>query len=85
MWFDLFRLSGTKLKYNTANHPQTDGQTKVFNWCLETYLLCFASSHPKKFAYNTSYHSAIQTTPFMMVSGKEPATIVSFEVGSTKN
>lgn len=72
--------------------PQTDGQTKVLNRCLETYLCCFASSRQKqwsrwllwaKYWYNTSYQTAMHITPFEIVYDRSPPTVHCYECGST--
>ncbi|GKE68257.1 peroxidase 64, partial [Tanacetum coccineum] len=93
-WQELFRLSQTKLQLSTSYHPQTDGQTKVLNRCLEAYLRCFAADQPTKwssylpwaeFSYNTGYHTSTGTTPFSVVYGREPPPLFPYVSGETKN
>lgn len=49
-WKEFFKISSTQLKISSSYHPQTDGQSKVVNRCIEQYLWCFVS-HPKQMEF----------------------------------
>jgi hypothetical protein len=77
----LFEKVGTDLRMSSAYHPATDGQSERVNQCLEIYLRCFTHACPRKwsqwlslaeFWYNTSYHTALKTSPFVALYGHEP-------------
>ncbi|KAJ9563965.1 hypothetical protein OSB04_009125 [Centaurea solstitialis] len=82
-WKSLWKLWGTKLLFNTAYHPQTDGQTEVTNRTLTTLLRSMVSKSLKdsdvklsfaEFAYNQSPTYATGRTPFEVNYGVNPLT-----------
>ena len=84
-WQHLFKAQGKTLNFSLSYHPQTDGQTEVLNRGFEAYLRCFVGNQPKKwYQYlnlaelwqNTTYHSAIGTSLFHALYGRQPPTIV---------
>ena len=77
-WREFFKLFGTQLKLSSVYHPQTDGQSKVVNRCVDQYLRCFVHKQPRKwysllprakFWYNTTYHASTEMTPFQDLYG----------------
>ncbi|XP_075084980.1 uncharacterized protein LOC142168223 [Nicotiana tabacum] len=47
----LFEAQGVHLHHSTAYHPQSDGQTRVVNNCLESYLRCMCNDRPKDWEF----------------------------------
>ena len=80
-WKTLWHLLGTKLKFSTAYHPQTDGQTEVVNRSLGNLLRCLVGENmgnwdlllPRaEFAYNSSVNRSTGKSPFEIVHGYKP-------------
>ena len=93
-WRELFRLSGTTLRMSTTYHPQTDGQTEVMNRMIEQYLHSFVHRNPAEWykflalvewSYNTSQHSGTGFTPYEVVYGKPPPSVLDYLKGSSRN
>jgi hypothetical protein len=70
-----------------------NGQDEVVNKFLETYLSCFAIERKNQWAQwlpldewwcNTSYHTTTHMTPFEMVYGQNPPSILSYFSGVLK-
>ena len=74
---------GIKHAFSSAFHPETDGQTERTNRVVEDYLRHYVNTTQTdweehlamaEFAYNNAYHSATQSTPFLLNYGVEPLT-----------
>ena len=79
-WECLQRAMGTKLKFSTSFHPQTDGQTErtiqILEDMLRACVLDFQESWNKylpliEFSYNNSYQSTIGMAPYEMLYGRK--------------
>ncbi|XP_072076494.1 uncharacterized protein [Arachis hypogaea] len=84
-WKVLWGKLGTKLLYSTTCHPQTDGQTEVVNRTLGTLLRAVVGKNLKtwedclpfiEFAYNRTTHSSTGFSPFELVYGFNPLTVL---------
>ncbi|CAA0808162.1 Unknown protein [Striga hermonthica] len=80
-WTTMFNLMGTELKFSTAYHPQTDGQTERMNQLLEEYLRHYVTASQDnwvelldmaQFCYNLHKSSATGMSPFELVYGQKP-------------
>ena len=84
-WKVLRGKLGTKLLFSTTCHPQTDGQTEVVNKTLFTLLRTIIQKNLKnwedclpliKFGYNRSVHFITDFSPFEIVYGCNPLTLL---------
>jgi transposase InsO family protein len=77
-WERLHETIDTQLRFSSACHPQTDGQTKSVNQRLEDMLRACALQYGRswdkslsyaKFSYNNSYQESLKLAPFEMLYG----------------
>ena len=75
---ELFTLLNVQHTKTSPAHPQCNAQVEVFNKTVKKYLNSFVDNTTLNweeflpalsFAYNTSYHSTISTTPFELLFG----------------
>lgn len=79
-WGSLQDSLGTQLKFSTAFHPQTDGQSErtiqILEDLLRACMLDFGGSwedhlHLAEFSYNNSYHASIEMAPYEALYGRK--------------
>ena len=72
---------------STAFHPQTDGQSEAVNKTIAMYLRCITGDRPRawldwlpwaEYVYNTAYHTALRSSPFQVVYGRPPPTLLPY-------
>jgi transposase InsO family protein len=90
-WRSFFDMLGTQLKFTTAYHPQTDGQSERTNRILEEYLRHFVSPlqddwddylDMAEFAINDSVQTSTGYSPFYMTFGQNPITAIDLSIAA---
>lgn len=80
-WRSLASRIGLELRFSTAYHPQTDGQTERVNQWLEQYLRTYCNHRQDdwadllplaEFAYNSATHASTGVSPFFACYGFDP-------------
>jgi hypothetical protein len=75
-WERLHETLATQLRFSSAYHPQTDGQTERVNQILEDMLRAYALQYGRswdkslsyaEFSYNNSYQESLKMAPFEML------------------
>ncbi|WVZ84336.1 hypothetical protein U9M48_031377, partial [Paspalum notatum var. saurae] len=82
-WEQLHDSLDSKLRFSTAYHPQTDGQTERTNQILEDMLRACAIQYETswdkslpyaEFSYNNSYQASLKKSPFEALYGRRCRT-----------
>ena len=92
-WRELFRMTGTQLRFSTAYHPETDGQSEVTIRTLENFLRPYVEDRPEnwsellpqvEFAANNAINVSTGYSPFYLMHGQHPRLPDYFAFGSKK-
>jgi len=84
-WRTLWGKLGTKLLFSTTCHPQSDGHTEMVNRTLGQLLRCMIVHNTREweallthveFAYNRVVHYTTSHSPFEIVYGFNPLTLL---------
>ena len=76
-----------------ADHPQTDGQTERINQVIEDMLRAYISKKQTnwedylpilEFAYNSAKHVTTRFSPFMLMYGYQPRSLVMVGLATKK-
>nr|GFD11805.1 putative nucleotidyltransferase, ribonuclease H [Tanacetum cinerariifolium] len=87
-WKGLQKAWGTRLKFSTAFHPQTDGQSERTIQTLEDVLRSCALEWTGnwddyiclvEFAYNNSWHASIKCAPFEMLYDRKCRALIFWD------
>jgi transposase InsO family protein len=82
-WQQLHEALDTQLKFSSAYHPQTNGQTERTNQILEHMLRACAFQDKlgwdkrlpnAEFSYNNSYQASLKMSPFQALYGRNCRT-----------
>ena len=77
----IYKELGIKRSRTTPHHPQSNGIPERFHDTMKTMLKIWCNEEQDNwdeylpyvlFAYNTSYHTLLQETPFFLVNGRDP-------------
>lgn len=89
---EIHKLSGTTLKFSSAHHPQTDGQTEVVNRGIEMFLCSTITDEPRKWIealpwvelwHNSTFNISIGMSPFLALYGQEAPILPSLSLVSS--
>jgi hypothetical protein len=91
-WGHLTSLLGTRLRFSTAFHPQTDGLAEKANSTVQTFLRAYAVDNLDEwdqhlplaeFTYNSAKHKATGSSPFEADIGFIPRIPLDFLANTT--
>jgi hypothetical protein len=84
-WRSLHQALKTKLEFNSAYHPQTDGQIERVNQVLQDMLRSCVLTYSKnwedslafaEFSYNNGYHTSLKKAFFEVLYGRKCRTLL---------